>query len=263
MQNFDICVISLPDQHVRREKIRKIFAPHTAAWSFVDAIAGKDLSPSHPAWTHYHQSKRVGMVGYDMRPNEIACFLSHQKAWQRCVDNQTPTLILEDDIKIKEKLDFEEFIATTNQACTFLNANFIIRLGNTHYKTKNTILKKISESFSLARYQEDPQSAFAYLISPQTAAKLLRHSEKFFTPVDNFMWRGWEHSCHVLDIVPDLVYTSEEDNPSNIGDRSKPKISLVKKIRREILRPVLNRGKKFYELTALKKIQSSIKVQDD
>ena len=37
-----------------------------------------------------------------LQQNEVACFLSHIKAWQRCVEINEPCIIMEDDAIINE-----------------------------------------------------------------------------------------------------------------------------------------------------------------
>ena len=112
----------------------------------------------------------------------------------------------------------------------------------------------INDTLQLVRYKTNPSSAFAYLISPDAAESLILHSEKFFTPVDDFMWRGWEHNCHIVDLKPDLIITNDIGNPSDIGDRKKPPITIRKKIRREINQSLERIKRKRYEKSAAKNI---------
>jgi glycosyl transferase family 25 len=244
-QDFNIVVISLEDQLQRREKMRAEMERLGLAWEFLAAIPGKSINHQHP---HYDQAKRIRMLGYDMRVNEIACFLSHRKAWQQCVREDKNTLILEDDIQMPtEEAQLQTLKATIRSLCQDISQSFIIRLGNGQLSQRAYALTPLHESVQLMRFQTDPSSAFAYLLSPRIAQTLLEHSERFFTPVDDFMWRGWEHNYPMLDISPHLVHTRAEENPSTIGDRKKPPITFFKKIRRELNQALERRLRKKYE----------------
>ena len=81
-QGFDIRVISLRDARERRQHMAALFAGSGADWSYFDAIAGASLPAALPA---YDRQRRLRLLGYDLRQNEIACFLSHREVWRHAV----------------------------------------------------------------------------------------------------------------------------------------------------------------------------------
>ena len=129
-QNFEIRVISLKNQLDRREKINNLFDNKNIRWSFFDAISGKDIQP----FLHmYDRKKRLQTPGYDLRDNEIACFLSHRAVWQECLKENKSFLILEDDVSINTSLP--RFLDSINNIIeTVAENNLFIRLGNTFKK---------------------------------------------------------------------------------------------------------------------------------
>lgn len=244
-QNFQIRVISLKNQAARRQKIEALFENQNIEWSFFDAISGKDIQP----FLHmYDRKKRLQTPGYDLRDNEIACFLSHRAVWEECSQAKTPFLILEDDIKINKNID--GFLTANNYIEKIINAvneDFLfVRLGNLFPREFKQIIP-IANDLKIVRYLRDPSTAMGYLLSPVIAQQLITASEHFFTAVDDFMWRGWEHHCCLFDIYPSLFFTEDEDTPSTIGDRSKPKISLFRKIKREYYRAIDTQKRNSYE----------------
>ena len=241
-QNFEIRVISLKNQLDRREKINNLFNNKNIRWSFFDAISGKDIQP----FLHmYDRKKRLQTPGYDLRDNEIACFLSHRAVWQECLKENKSFLILEDDVSINTSLP--HFLDSINSIIeTVAENNLFIRLGNT-FKKKSIKVHSINKNLNITRYYKDPYGGFGYLISPLIAKNLVDNSNIFWTPVDDFLWRGWDHDSCLLDIWPSLISTSDIDNPSSIGDRKKPKISLFKKIKREFFRTIENNQKNTYQ----------------
>ena len=91
---LQILVISLQRSSDRREKASQELSKISLPWEFLDAVDGSLISES-PA--EYKAKKVKRLQGYPLTPNEIGCYLSHKKAWQRCVESNLPTLILEDD----------------------------------------------------------------------------------------------------------------------------------------------------------------------
>ncbi len=255
-QDFDIRVISLIDQNDRRDRIKKLFENTEISWKFIDAISGKHLDNY---WHHYDQAQRLKHLGYDMRNNEIACFLSHRVAWQECVNAQRPFLVVEDDITINTVFSsLDEVVQNINQLCKNLQNNFFIRTGRV-VERKSYPIRQISEKIQLIRCLKDPMSTIGYLVSPDVAQKLLIHSEKFNIPADNFLWQGWVHGCHLLDIQPQIFLTDEDETPSTIGNRQKPKIKFTKKFSREWYRFAAQRNETLYQKQLLKLIHQSEK----
>ena len=250
-QVFKINVISLAHQRDRREKMCLLLENSEREWAFVDAISGNDIAP----YAHlYDRQRRLKVLGYDMKPNEIACVLSHRQAWENCVRDGVPYLVLEDDVLVATP--FEDFNATVPVAdaiCHAMGDALFARLGNSRARGMKVDVHAVGHGIDVVRYEKDPLSSFAYLLSPQIARQLLRGSERFFVPVDNFMWRGWEHGCCMYDVNPHVMTTSDVDNPSSIGDRRKPRIGLARKARREYYRFFDNKDKLLYEQTMLKK----------
>lgn len=252
-QTFKINVVSLRSQPERRAKMQALLDGVQREWSFVDAIAGKDIAP----FAHlYDQKRRLQVLGYDMKPNEIACVLSHRQVWENCVRDGVPYLVLEDDVQVAPGFaDFNAVVPVADAICEAMGGRLFARLGNSQARGQKVSVHAVGHGVKVFRYEKDPLSSFAYLLSPQIAAELLRGSEHFFMPVDNFMWRGWEHGCCMYDVYPHAITTSEEDNPSSIGDRRKPRLGLMQKIRREYHRFFDNKDKVLYEQSMLKKLK--------
>lgn len=242
-KNFEVRVISLPDQVQRREKMNNILK-NIVDWRFVDAISGKEISHEIE---FYDRNRRLKVFGYDMRINEIACFMSHRKTWEECALSDKNFLILEDDINIPLDADGGMVHGMINSISDAIGEKLLVRLGNSELRSEKAKVCDIDANYSIYRYHRDPLGAFAYLLSPDVARDLLASSLRVFTPVDDFMWRGWEHGCVMYDLAPHFFTTQEEGNPSTIGNRSKPKIALRKKIVREWYRFLDVKNKKKYE----------------
>ena len=224
-------IISLENQIERRKKMESLMSSANLDWSFFSAISGKDINFSHP---NYDRRKRLKFPGHDLTPNEIACFLSHRSLWIECASQEENYLILEDDAYgLRDYALADEMKSFLNLIEVSVENGYVVRLGNGGYRKVFKKIKNINEEFKLVRYKKDPLCALAYVISPKTARKLIEKSEKFYLPVDDFMWNTNESGCVVLDVDPYFLYAPLEDNPSTIGCRKKPKQGLIKKLFRE------------------------------
>lgn len=196
-QNFEIHVISLKNQTHRRKKIEAILEGQCLKWSFFDAIAGEDISNYLGM---YNREKRLRNLGYDLRINEIACFISHRTLWEECARKGIPFLILEDDIKIKYYVgDFAQAAQIVHLIIEKIKAEYLfVRLGNL-FDRKFQILQKISDDFNIVRYQRDPSTAMGYIISPKLRRFWQRRAKSFFVL--------WITICGVAGIMVAVCWT--------------------------------------------------------
>lgn len=231
-QKNRIVVISLGSAIYRREGMRRLFHGSGAAWEFIDAIKGSDLDN---LGDYYNEPRRMKLLGYPMRPNEVACFLSHRLAWEECVKKNQTTLVLEDDARATEE-NIKNIDKIINDISVALGDEYLfVRLGSLLHR-KYAKVCNIKHVGDVIKCKKDPLTTMAYILSPCIAEKLLVGSQSFFMPVDEYMWRGWMHGCNLLDFHPNLFSASDEDTPSTIGNRTKLQISTFKKIRREYFR---------------------------
>lgn len=247
---FEIRIISLLDQKERRSRIQALLRDSGYEWDFFDAISGKEVDPS---LKNYDRSKRMKFPGHDLTPNEIACFLSHREVWKQCVEKNKNFVVLEDDASIiRPGFGIEYLQKLLNAIIPHMEENNVVRLGHGDYRKEYQVIRNLDADFSLVRYQRDPLCALAYVITPQVAEKLMLNSEKFFLPVDDFMWNGNESQCMVLDIEPVYFSTPVENNPSTIGLRTKRRQNILEKIKREFYRALYQRNLKINEKMMMK-----------
>lgn len=249
---MEIRVISLLNQMQRREKMASMLNEQALPWKFFDAVSGKEIDKY---LSHYDRDKRMRFPGHDLTPNEIACFISHRSVWEECASGSKNLLILEDDAYgIRKDHLVKELPRLLESIEKDINDERIIRLGNGAYRTDYSKIKHLWKEFSLVRFRQDPLCALAYVLTPACASKLVQKSEKFYLPVDDFMWNGNESGCIVLDIDPVFFFTPMEGNPSTIGGRVKPKQNFLQKIKREFWRALYRRKLSKYEKNAQKNL---------
>ncbi len=218
MQTF---VISLKRSILRRKQVQAALENIRLEWSFLDAVDGSKFI-GYPA---AYQPKKVNRLqGYALTPSEVACFLSHKKAWTQCIQKNQITLVLEDDFQLENH--FEKVIETL---ITDMTDWFFVRLQGINGRGHSVVAE--CDGFKLVKNQGDPVGAMAYLIKPSAAKNLLECSKDIYEPVDHYLEHQKKNGLIFLAIKPYPVDTTGVS--STILDRieRKPIRGLRKTIR--------------------------------
>lgn len=216
-----ILVISLKRSLDRRKQVEQEMQKISLPWTFLDAIDGSALAVPP---VEYKSNKVKRLQGYDLTPNEIGCYLSHKEAWQRCVEKNVPTLILEDDFVLSSH--FEKILKAFLHEVTEWS---FVRLQGLYEVDFKKVLEQ--SEFTLVKNQGDAVGATAYLLKPSVAARLIKYSVDIYEPVDHFLEHYQKHGLEFLAIRPYPVDITRVK--STIADRSEraPVKGLQKRIR--------------------------------
>ena len=190
-------------------------------WERLDAI-----TPEHPDFKRPNTKKSWYRPLTDP---EIACYLSHRKAWQYALGKEADyVVILEDDLVIDHPL-----VPVVNAAIRLDREWDIIKLFGTRKQRK--IIEPLVEKPTSVHLVDTPTVPFATtaLILKTTALPaLLKSSESFFRPVDIDMKHYWEKNLTIYSTYPPPVSISEE-NESQIGERQN-KLALIPRLRKHL-----------------------------
>jgi glycosyl transferase family 25 len=193
-----------------------------------------------PWSSHYDHATRMRNLGYPMRAGEVGCFLAHLNVWQLASRYEGCTLVLEDDAfvdpgRLREILTAADVLASKNMAA---------RLISQPRPTFRT-WREVGAGVSLARPTRPGNLTVGYLITQEGAGSLLKHADAFWCPVDDYMNLEYVHGCLMLHFEPEIA-EHRDGGVSLIGKRTKPTVSLVTRVVREILRAWRNaRGSLF------------------
>jgi glycosyl transferase, family 25 len=221
-QNLQTVVISLLRSPQRRDKVRSELSKTNLAWSFIDAIDGSQLRSLPP---EYKPRKVNRLLGFELTPNEIGCFLSHKKAWQTCLKSNRPTLIFEDDFVL-----LPHFENTLQLLLEKFHDWQLIRLQGLA-ESRCDIVETIGD-ISVVKNRSDPVGATAYIIKPEAAKILIEYTKDIYEPLDHFLEHKSKHGVEMLAVKPYPVDISKAK--STISDRPddrKPIKGLRKKMR--------------------------------
>jgi glycosyl transferase, family 25 len=239
-------IINLDRQPERLGRMKSLFEGLGLQFSRVSAVDGKRLSEEEiRRW----QSEDVG--SRQLRAGETACFLSHRECWQRIVDEGLPhAAIFEDDLHLGE------------------DAAVLLRSGT--WVPEEADIIKIETKLQYARVDRSPvgqvggrtlnrlrsrhAGAGGYIVTRNGAEKLLRMSETFSSPADQFIFNLDLPSARSLAIYQLLPAVCVQDFVvketamivglgSDLHDeRTGEKLKGASKLWREVKRPFVQLG---------------------
>ncbi len=225
MSDIQILVISLAGSDERKKKVQSELDKTKFTWRFLEAVRGSSLEKPP---VEYKADKVRGLLGFELTPNELGCFLSHKNAWQACVDKDAITIIFEDDFYLQPH--FVNVVQFLSNNLELWNA---IRLQGLS-SVSQELIKDVGE-FSLVRNLGDAVGATAYMIKPHVAKILIAASRDIYEPLDHFLEHHQKHQLTFLAINPYPVDITGVE--TTITDRpGRQPIKGLAKISRSILR---------------------------
>lgn len=225
-------IIHLKRADKRRPQVEKLAHDLPVSADVIDAVDNRQLDE---ATIHAVYRRHLYQPAYPFKlsRNEIACFLSHRKAWQAIVDQKLDAgLVIEDDVELTE-----DFAGAFTAAVDFMRAGDFIRFpfradretGIEHYRSAHhRIIEPLPVGLGMV----------AQLISRDAAQKLLDTTHCFDRPVDTTAQMNWVTGLHPLAVLPGGV---REVSSVLGGSTIKQKKSLIDKLSREVLRPLYRR----------------------
>jgi glycosyl transferase family 25 len=151
-----------------------------------------------------------------LSPGELACYISHQRAWQHLVDRGwDAALVFEDDaIPTPEMLRALDVVLALPQPWD------IVKLGS--YTRKPVISRTpVAGGFIVCEYAKIPVCAHAQVITREGAQKLLRSRQRVARPVDVDLQHPWEHGCRILGLTPFSVRADNVPSDTWVADNQR------------------------------------------
>ncbi|GAB5468118.1 MAG: hypothetical protein Kilf2KO_11480 [Rhodospirillales bacterium] len=145
----------------------------------------------------YDEAASRRHVGAPQTLGTLACFASHYALWEAIAESDGPAVVLEDDLAYQE--GFREALdlgASLIDRCRYL------RLCALHRTRANQEIEALPGGFRLVRYRRRAIGSQAYLLSPTGARSLLRHAERWWLPVDDYLDAFWIHDLAALALMP-------------------------------------------------------------
>lgn len=243
-----ILLINLARSAARLEECKKALNSQELDFVRIDAIDGNKLSQVDLA-QHYSYQSNLQRYHKDLNKGEIACYLSHRKAWQHIVDNDLDfAVILEDDFELIGNLS--QAITATNSIQ--LNWDYIKLAG--HTRIRHPIYQIQQDGMQLVMYNKLPSHTLAQIVSKEGARKLLGLSRLISRPVDVDIQHCWESNLNSFGLLPYVAKPRDntQSEIEQIGKRAKTHSRRWQKIQAQIIFWFKNRRYNRSRLTQLR-----------
>ncbi|NUW68994.1 glycosyltransferase family 25 protein [Vibrio coralliilyticus] len=222
-----IFVINLPrsvDRRISMEaQLKKL---GVANYEFFEAIDGSQM-PSYLA-DKVDDEHRKKFRSRPLSYGERGIYASNYLLWEKCVQQNEPFLIMEDDVVLEDC-----FVSICNRVEKLHSKGFeYFRLG---ISDTSEVPQVIDVNENIVHWCDNQSgSTRCYSISPRGAAKLLKRSEKWICAVDNYIGEAYRTKIPCLGIIPYASSKAEYESTIQLGEKSK--VSLINKLIRELYR---------------------------
>jgi glycosyl transferase family 25 len=254
MPSYKVLVINLARSPERLAAIRTQLDAINIPFDRIDAFDGRNLSddfveqvsPAHIVRKSYHRA---------LSKAEVACSLSHKKAWRQIIDDDLDFgVILEDDVDLLD--NFSEVVTLLAELphgdWDFIKLYALRRGGG-----KNIAKRFDYRGHTFVTYHRYPLGFVGQAVSRRGAKALIQNLPYVTEPVDGQLKSWWEAGVFPFGLIPYCV-TTDLDGVSDINPAGRLEemeqdrfVKIRNKIRRAAMRawwtPKLNR--KFREFT--------------
>lgn len=221
-------IVITHDRSHRRESI----LCHLNALKLPHEMSAAVFPEGAAPWSeHYDDETRRRQLGYSMTRGEVGCFLAHRRVWATIIHRRLQAaLVIEDDARLAPTAG--PALAAIAQALHGRSC-FARLISEPHPAFRPWL--GLGEHGCLAYPVRPGNLTVAYLLTLACAKSLLKHSESFSCPVDDFMNLEHLHGAIGLHLEPPIA-EHHDDGKSLIGKRSKPAMKRTAKLAREIRR---------------------------
>jgi GR25 family glycosyltransferase involved in LPS biosynthesis len=222
-------VISLARATTRAENARRLLERLPMTGELLPAVDGRAMSEDEIRAV-YVRELHSPRYPFELRANEVGCFLSHRKAWQAIVDRGLEAgLILEDDVTIDESRIDAAIACLRSHQSRFPYVQLPVRPIPT---SAETIFQSDGHAVRMSRVTLLRCSG--QWVTRHGAEQLLRATKTFDRPVDTTLQMHWLTGIRCVTLDPTCIIDSGNDlGGSTIGD-NKPSRLRFAKLRREV-----------------------------
>lgn len=215
--------------HDRLPQVERLAADLPVPTEIIDAVDATQLSDGEIDAV-YRRNLHAPRYPFALNRREIACFLSHRKAWRAIVDlGLKAGFVVEDDVALEET-----FAAAFAAACAHLQPGDFLRFPFRADREKGgEVLAR--DGVRIIRPNPVGLGMVAQLVSRDAALRLLDATTTFDRPVDTTAQMTWVTGLSPLSVLPGGV---SEVSARLGGSTIQQKRSVADKLAREVLRPI-------------------------
>jgi len=213
-QKYNILAIAQPTEVERRQHLDEMLSALNMRYELV-----KTSPPVPPNQWHesgFDHKKSRALLGRDLSCGEVGCFLSHRAAWKLAAASDHPSLILEGDAQLDK---------SSREVCEMLSdGRASWELAMLYYSKCTPSVwyqQRLDSTFRLAKFANRRAYCLAaYMLTPAGADKLVKLSESFYLPADDFVSGGWiRKDLDMFAVVPEAAgLCPVQSEKSNLED---------------------------------------------
>lgn len=166
---------------------------------FFNATSAKDIATNKIFISNYNIKMSKFIRGKALSYAEIACFSSHYRLWQKCVELDSPIVVIEDDVNFNSNF-IDSLIDIYNSNIPYVRLICSFDRGIRHMRDNFYM------SFS------NVSGSQGYFIAPNAALKFISHSKNWFHCVDNYMDMFFLHDVWNVLYKPFSIYDDIEQS---------------------------------------------------
>ncbi|AAX73747.1 hypothetical protein L273_00345 [Brucella abortus B10-0091] len=227
--NVKAFIIHLKRATDRAPQVEKLVKELPVKAEVIEAVDSRALNKDEIARI-YKRRLHTPRYPFALSRNEIACFLSHRKAWQAIIDRKLDAgFIVEDDIALTEN-----FMGAYRAAVDHLEPGGFIRFT---FRDDREHGREVFRDEAVRIIIPNPigLGMVAQFVSYDAAQKLLDITQTFDRPVDTTVQMRWVTGLQPLSVIPGGV---KEISSQLGGTTIQHKKNFSDKLAREILRPI-------------------------
>ena len=210
MRDISAYVICFREDKARRDLLKKRFNAVGIDPQFINAVRGTDLNDTEKAG--FNGPSRQLRLGQMMKDNAIGCALSHHRAWQAIIENDTGCgFVFEDDAIALG----DDTLSTMKELVRLAPRLDVVSLANRRQKLPRHLIRQCGDDRGLYLLRGNDIGAESYFITAGAARRLLAHRLRQDYEVDMLIHHWWHHGLQVLHLLPPVF--AEEGRPSSIG----------------------------------------------
>ncbi len=217
-QPYNVLGIAQPTETERRQHLDEMLSGLGMHYELV-----KTSPPVHQnRWQEvgFNHQKSLSLIGRDLSPGEIGCFLSHRNAWKAAAASDKPSVILEGDARLDpDSRRVIEMLSGRPGKWELAMLYYSKCVPSAWFQ------QRLDDDFILAKFANRRAYCLAaYMVTPSGAKKLVDLSEQFYLPADDFVSGGWiRKDLDMFAVVPKAAGLCEvQSGKSNLEEeRSK------------------------------------------
>ncbi|GHC65862.1 glycosyltransferase family 25 protein [Limoniibacter endophyticus] len=229
MERVEAFVIHLKRATRRASQVEKLKLQSPVLLHVLDAVDAQTM-PEELVRQHFQDHLFSPNYPFVLQNTEIACFLSHRRAWQAIIDNDLEAgLVIEDDVDLHP-----QFAEAFEKAVSILKPSDYIRFPR-YGRGEEPVRHLLRGDISIFAPRLPGLGMQATLIGRQAAHALLDATEKFDRPVDTMIQMHWIHGARVLTVRPICISEVHQQLGGTVVQKKRQ--PLLYRLNHEIGRP--------------------------